>query len=37
MSHSLEGRSPFLSKYMLQLAPAIKSEYKVKGFKLNIF
>lgn len=33
MSHSLEGRSPFLSKDMLQLAPTIKSEYKVKGFK----
>ncbi|MBL0708463.1 MAG: asparagine synthase (glutamine-hydrolyzing) [Sulfurimonas sp.] len=31
MSHSLEGRSPFLSKYMLEFAPSLKDEYKIKG------
>ena len=31
MSHSLEGRSPFLSKYMLEFAPSLQNEYKVKG------
>lgn len=31
MSHSLEGRSPFLSKYMLEFAPTLKDSYKIKG------
>lgn len=31
MSQSLEGRSPFLSKYMLEFAPSLKNEYKIKG------
>ena len=31
MQHSLEGRSPFLSKYILELAPTIESSLKVKG------
>ena len=33
MSHSLEGRSPFLSKYMLALAPTLKDKFKIKGNK----
>ena len=31
MSHSLEGRSPFLSKYMLEFAPTLQNNYKIKG------
>jgi asparagine synthase (glutamine-hydrolysing) len=31
MSHSLEGRSPFLSKYMLEFAPTLPDNQKVKG------
>lgn len=31
MSWSLEGRSPFLSKYILEFAPGLKNEYKIKG------
>ena len=31
MTNSLEGRSPFLSKYMLEFAPTLKNEYKIKG------
>lgn len=31
MAHSLEGRSPFLSKYLLEFAPSLKNEYKIKG------
>ena len=31
MAHSLEGRSPFLSKYMLELAPRISSDLKVRN------
>lgn len=31
MSHSLEGRSPFLSKYMLEFAPTLQNDYKIKG------
>jgi len=30
MSQSLEGRSPFLSKYMLEFVPTIKNQYKIK-------
>ncbi len=31
MSNSLEGRSPFLSKYMLEFAPTLPDHYKVNG------
>jgi len=31
MAHSLEARSPFLSKYMLEFVPTLADEYKVKG------
>ncbi len=31
MSQSLEGRSPFLSKYMLEFAPTLKNKYKIDG------
>lgn len=31
MSQSLEGRSPFLSKYILEFAPTLPNEYKIKG------
>ncbi|MDD3324189.1 MAG: asparagine synthase (glutamine-hydrolyzing) [Sulfurospirillaceae bacterium] len=31
MAHSLEGRSPFLSKYMLSLTPTLSSTCKIKG------
>jgi asparagine synthase (glutamine-hydrolysing) len=31
MSHSLEGRSPFLSKYMLEFAPVLADKFKIKG------
>jgi len=30
MQHSLEGRSPFLSKYILELAPRLDSSLKIK-------
>ncbi|MEA1917622.1 MAG: asparagine synthase (glutamine-hydrolyzing), partial [Campylobacterota bacterium] len=31
MAHSLEGRSPFLSKDMLEFAPTLRDNYKIKG------
>lgn len=31
MAHSLEGRSPFLSKYMLEFAPTLADSYKIRG------
>ncbi|WP_419765615.1 MAG: asparagine synthase (glutamine-hydrolyzing) [Arcobacter sp.] len=31
MSNSLEGRSPFLSKYMLEFAPRLDNKFKVNG------
>ena len=31
MSQALEGRSPFLSKYMLEFAPTLSDNLKVKG------
>jgi len=31
MAHSLEGRSPFLSKYMLEFAPILNDSFKIKG------
>ena len=31
MSHSIEARSPFLSKYMLEYTPTISDSLKVKG------
>ncbi len=30
MAHSLEGRSPFLSKYLLEFAPTLPDKFKVK-------
>lgn len=36
MANSLEGRSPFLSKYMLELAPSLSDELKVKGLKTKV-
>ncbi|WP_035588011.1 asparagine synthase (glutamine-hydrolyzing) [Hippea jasoniae] len=32
MSNSLEGRSPFLSKYFLEYAPQIQDNFKINGF-----
>ncbi len=32
MANSLEGRSPFLSKYFLEFAPTLPDSFKVKGF-----
>jgi asparagine synthase (glutamine-hydrolysing) len=31
MASSLEGRSPFLSKYLLEYVPGLPNKYKVKG------
>jgi len=31
MSNSLEGRSPFLSKYMLEFAPILSDKFKING------
>ena len=31
MAHSLEGRSPFLAKEILEFAPSIPDNYKIKG------
>jgi len=31
MSQSLEGRSPFLSKYMLEFTPTLDDKFKIKG------
>ena len=31
MANSLEGRSPFLSKYMVEFAPTLADEFKIKG------
>ncbi len=36
MAHSLEGRSPFLSKYMLELAPTLNDKFKVKGLTTKV-
>jgi len=36
MAHSLEGRSPFLSKYMLEFAPALADELKIKGITTKV-
>lgn len=33
MAHSLEGRSPFLSKELLEFAPGLPDEYKIKHFQ----
>jgi len=33
MSNSLEARSPFLSKYLLELAPTISDNLKIRGFQ----
>jgi len=31
MAHSLEGRSPFLGKELLEFAPGLKDSYKIRG------
>ena len=31
MANSLEGRSPFLSRHMLEFAPSLQNNYKIKG------
>lgn len=33
MAHSLEGRSPFLCREMLDFAPGLKDSYKIKGIR----
>ncbi len=33
MDHSLEGRSPFLGKDLLEFAPVISDKYKIRKFK----
>jgi asparagine synthase (glutamine-hydrolysing) len=33
MAHSLEGRTPFLSKDLLEFAPTIDDKFKIRGFK----
>ncbi|MBA3662134.1 MAG: asparagine synthase (glutamine-hydrolyzing) [Gammaproteobacteria bacterium] len=33
MAHSLEVRSPFLAKNLLEFAPGLPDEYKIKNFK----
>jgi asparagine synthase (glutamine-hydrolysing) len=33
MAHSLEGRSPFLAKEVLEFAPGLKDEYKIKNIQ----
>jgi len=36
MANSLEGRSPFLSKSMLELAPILNDKYKINGTKTKV-
>ena len=36
MSSSLEGRSPFLSKYMLEIAPRLDDKFKIKGLTTKV-
>lgn len=36
MANSLESRSPFLSKYMLELAPTLNDKYKISGTKTKV-
>ena len=36
MANSLEGRSPFLSKSMLELAPTLSDKYKINGIKTKV-
>jgi asparagine synthase (glutamine-hydrolysing) len=33
MAHSLEGRSPFLAKDILEFAPGLSDQFKVNGLK----
>ena len=33
MAHSLEGRTPFLSKEILEFAPAMSDKFKIKGVR----
>ncbi len=32
MAHSLEGRSPFLAKEILEFTPSLQDDFKIKGF-----
>lgn len=36
MANSLEGRSPFLSKSMLELTPTLDDKYKIRGTKTKV-
>jgi asparagine synthase (glutamine-hydrolysing) len=36
MANSLEGRNPFLSKSMLELAPTLNDKYKISGTKTKV-
>ncbi len=36
MANSLEGRSPFLSKELLEYAPSMNDKYKIKGKQYKI-
>jgi asparagine synthase (glutamine-hydrolysing) len=36
MANSLEGRSPFLGKSMLELAPTLNDKFKVKGLNTKV-
>ncbi|TDX00046.1 asparagine synthase (glutamine-hydrolyzing) [Dinghuibacter silviterrae] len=36
MAHSLEGRSPFLSKELLEFAPTLKDGYKIRGRRSKV-
>ncbi len=36
MANSLEGRSPFLSKELLELAPGLPDDFKVKGKRTKV-
>ncbi|HKG05952.1 MAG TPA: asparagine synthase (glutamine-hydrolyzing) [Pedobacter sp.] len=36
MAHSLEGRSPFLSKELLEFAPALSDDHKIKGVRTKV-
>jgi len=36
MAHSLEGRSPFLSRELLEFAPGLSDDFKIKGIKTKV-
>ena len=37
MANSIEGRSPFLSKYMLEFAPILSDKLKINELKQSSF